>query len=314
VITTVVVNPQEPFAVDSAGNLYLSIVTVLNSVVSTHIRKASNGAITYIAGNGTRGFSGDNGPALDAQLSEVSGLAVDSSGNVYVADTANLRIRVLTPIPVIPPPPSPDLTITQAHPGDFRQGQFGATYSITVGNSGNDPSNGTVTVTLADQTSQGLITTSMTGLGWTCTQPAGPCTRADALAPGTYHPAIRVTLNVALDAPATVISAASVAGGGETYVDNDTAFDFTVITTIPPRITSMSPNPASSIAGLQTIFINGSGFSNVIAVRITGPGGQSDLQFDAVGHFGIGQLSVKIDPGGTAATWTAQVILRNGQT
>ncbi|MGA3236246.1 MAG: hypothetical protein ABSG03_08085 [Bryobacteraceae bacterium] len=78
-------------AVDSAGNVYICDGT------NQRIRKVSNGVITTIAGNGTEGFSGDNGPAFNAQLSGPAGVAVDSSGNVYIADGGNGRIRLLTP-------------------------------------------------------------------------------------------------------------------------------------------------------------------------------------------------------------------------
>jgi sugar lactone lactonase YvrE len=74
-------------AVDSAGNLYIA------DSVNNRIRKVSNGIITTVAGNGTAGFSGDNGPATSAQLYSPSGLAVDSAGNLYFADGANYRIR-----------------------------------------------------------------------------------------------------------------------------------------------------------------------------------------------------------------------------
>jgi uncharacterized protein (TIGR03437 family) len=81
-------------AVDSAGNLYIA------DTLNGRIRKVANGIITTIAGNGTYGFSGDNGPGTSAQLSRPYGVAVDSAGNVYVADRDNNRIRVLTPAAV----------------------------------------------------------------------------------------------------------------------------------------------------------------------------------------------------------------------
>jgi NHL repeat len=52
--------------------------------------------ITTVAGNGTAGYSGDNGPATSAELNSPSGVAVDSAGNLYIADLANERIRKVT--------------------------------------------------------------------------------------------------------------------------------------------------------------------------------------------------------------------------
>ena len=60
---------------------------------NNRIRKVSNGVITTVAGNGTPSFSGDNGPATSAQLYDPVGVAVDSAGNLYIADRANNRIR-----------------------------------------------------------------------------------------------------------------------------------------------------------------------------------------------------------------------------
>jgi uncharacterized protein (TIGR03437 family) len=73
--------------VDSAGNLYI------DDALNQRIRKVSNGVVTTVAGNGTPGFSGDNGPATSAQLNNPSGVAVDSAGNLYIADQSNNRIR-----------------------------------------------------------------------------------------------------------------------------------------------------------------------------------------------------------------------------
>ena len=74
-------------AVDTFGNLYIA------DYGDNAIRKVSRGAITTLAGNGTYGYSGDNGPATSAALNQPSGVAVDGSGNVYIADTNNSVIR-----------------------------------------------------------------------------------------------------------------------------------------------------------------------------------------------------------------------------
>jgi DNA-binding beta-propeller fold protein YncE len=76
-------------AFDGAGNLYVS------DSDNYRVRRidAVSGIITTIAGNGSSGFWGDGGPAVDATLSLPAGLAVDGWGNVYVADFYNCRIR-----------------------------------------------------------------------------------------------------------------------------------------------------------------------------------------------------------------------------
>jgi trimeric autotransporter adhesin len=77
-------------ALDSGGNLYIA------DTINSRVRKVTNGVITTVAGNGQSGFSGDGGPAQSAQLRTPSGLAVDASGNLYIADTFNQRIRKVT--------------------------------------------------------------------------------------------------------------------------------------------------------------------------------------------------------------------------
>ncbi|MEI7436319.1 MAG: MBG domain-containing protein, partial [bacterium] len=73
---------------DSAGNQYIS------EVGNQLIRKVrADGVIEVFAGNGTRGSSGDGGQAADAQLADPYGLALDTAGNLYVADYNNNRIR-----------------------------------------------------------------------------------------------------------------------------------------------------------------------------------------------------------------------------
>jgi len=83
-------------AVDSNGNIYFS------DPVQSTVREiyASTGDIDTIAGNididSTGGYSGDGGLATEAALYDPSGLAVDSSGNIYIADTDNCVIRKIT--------------------------------------------------------------------------------------------------------------------------------------------------------------------------------------------------------------------------
>ncbi len=74
-------------AVDSAGNLYIA------DTGNNRVRKVSGGIITTVAGNGTAGFSGDGGAPTSASLNTPSGVAVDAAGNLYIADSANFRIR-----------------------------------------------------------------------------------------------------------------------------------------------------------------------------------------------------------------------------
>jgi len=59
------------------------------------------GVPIVVAGNGTQGFSGDGGPATQAQLSEIRSLAVGSDGSVYIADYGNHRIRKVSPDGII---------------------------------------------------------------------------------------------------------------------------------------------------------------------------------------------------------------------
>ena len=75
-------------AVDSAGNLFIA------DVENRRVRRVgTDGVITTVAGSGEPGVGGDGGPAIEAQLGFVSGLAVDDSGNLYIADLEHHRVR-----------------------------------------------------------------------------------------------------------------------------------------------------------------------------------------------------------------------------
>ncbi len=77
-------------AVDGAGNLYIG---------DTHdcrVREVSGGTITTVAGNGSCAYGGDGGLATSANLRLPAGIALDGSGNLYIADSGNCRIRELS--------------------------------------------------------------------------------------------------------------------------------------------------------------------------------------------------------------------------
>ncbi|HJZ98535.1 MAG TPA: IPT/TIG domain-containing protein [Candidatus Solibacter sp.] len=89
---TATFNNPTGIAGDAAGNLYVADSN------NGRIRKITpDGKIFTIAGRGGSSYSGDNGPALSAGLSFPRGVTVDSAGNVYIADTQNHVIRMLTP-------------------------------------------------------------------------------------------------------------------------------------------------------------------------------------------------------------------------
>ena len=76
-------------SVGGDGNIYIA------DFGNSRIRKilASNGVISTVAGNGTAAFGGDGGPATAAQIDSPYGVAADSAGNLYIADSENHRIR-----------------------------------------------------------------------------------------------------------------------------------------------------------------------------------------------------------------------------
>jgi sugar lactone lactonase YvrE len=89
-----------PFGItlDAEGNLYVGGGNGGNSMV---VKVDRSGEVTTVAGTGKPGFSGDGGPATEAQLNVVTDLALDRAGNLYIADDQNNRIRKVSPDGVI---------------------------------------------------------------------------------------------------------------------------------------------------------------------------------------------------------------------
>ena len=133
-------------------------------------------------------------------------MAVDGSGNIYVADSGNYRIRLLAPEGI-----RPVLSVAKTHAANFTLGQAGATYSVVVGNAaGAGATSGTIT--LDETIPAGLTLQGMSGAGWSCA--ANTCKRSDALSGGTSYP-ITVAVNVAADAPPQATNQVILTGGGQ---------------------------------------------------------------------------------------------------
>ncbi len=84
-------NGPNGLAVDAAGNVYIA------DVLNNRIRKVdSSGTITTVAGNGHFGFAGEGVAGPNAQLSNPQYIALDSAGNLFIADTLSFRVRKLS--------------------------------------------------------------------------------------------------------------------------------------------------------------------------------------------------------------------------
>lgn len=85
--TSAELNYPQSIAVDASGNLYIS------DDESFRVRRVSGGVINNFAGNGTQGYSGDGGLAVNAEISYYAALAADTNGNLYISDSDNNRVR-----------------------------------------------------------------------------------------------------------------------------------------------------------------------------------------------------------------------------
>ncbi len=130
--TNAQLNGLAGIAVDGNGNLYFS------DTVGSWVRKVSEaGIITAIAGTGSNGYSGDNVPARGAQLSGPNGIAVDASGNVYIADSNNFRIRMISAAGTITTVAGSGAGGFSGDGGPATSAQFYRVTGITVDGTGN---------------------------------------------------------------------------------------------------------------------------------------------------------------------------------
>src|SRR5512146_1888433 len=106
---------------------------------------------------------------------------------------------------------SPSLTVSVSTQGNFSSGQQGASYNISVKNTGSAATSGTVTVV---DPPTGFTVTAIGGTNWTCTLATTTCTRTDSLGAGQSYPPIVVTGNVTAANGTPVTIPVSASGGG----------------------------------------------------------------------------------------------------
>ncbi|MEV6670410.1 NHL repeat-containing protein [Streptomyces sp. NPDC051162] len=147
-IATTLYYPRD-VAIDNAGSLYIA------DSANQRVRKVtSDGIITTVAGNGIAGYVDDGGPAVATRIYNPYGVALDGAGNLYIGDASNQRVRGVTHVARMtpPPPPAADLYGEVVNPFTTPRGRefdLGA----RIKNRGPNPADGqyvTVVLTLAD--------------------------------------------------------------------------------------------------------------------------------------------------------------------
>jgi uncharacterized repeat protein (TIGR01451 family) len=183
--------------------------------------------------------------------------------------------------------PTPDLTVSMTHSGTFKQGDVGDTYTITVTNSGTLPTS--AAVNLADLLPAGFTATAFAGTGWTTNLATLTATRSDALAAGTSYPVLTLTVNVAVNAAASLTNTATVSGGGEIDPSNDTASDVTAITQVPDltvAVTHLGNFHLGDVGDTYTITVTNTGWgatSGAVTVLDSLPAGLTATAFSGAG-------------------------------
>ncbi len=237
---------------DAKGNLYIG-------QDSNIIRKVSpDGTITRYVGNGNYGFSGDGGSALSAALAYPQGIALDPTGNLFLTDSSNDRIRVVQSGPV------PFLLLSQKGL-TFRVGSSAPQQSLSVVNSGLGTVNWAVSTSVASAGPNWLSASPSSGSS--VAGQSGPVVtvRADpsGLATGDYYGQVVVSAPGVPNSPQSVTVVLSVpaagAAGGSSLQPAALLFTGTPGAAVPPpqNITLSTNTTAGTKFGASVVFGDG---------------------------------------------------------
>ncbi len=248
--TAAQLNAPRGVAVDGSGNLYIA------DQVNHRIRKidAVTGVITTVAGDGSGGYGGDGGPATAAQLADPSGVAVDGSGNVYIADWNNHRIRKIDAVTGVITTVAGDGT--NAYGGDGGpaiSAKFFNPYGVTVDAAGNlyiaDQVNyrirrvAPVTLTAAPLAIAG-------GGSATLTVITAANARSAVIEPGNLDVTLDSTGVGTVEVTPTETTTYTVT---VILADNSTAVDTATVTVSDPPTAALSADPAAITAGQSAV-------------------------------------------------------------
>jgi uncharacterized protein (TIGR03437 family) len=232
-------------ALDSTGNVYVS---------GGHqvVKVSTTGVLTTVAGTGFGGYSGDNGPAVSAQLNNPAGIAVDRLGNVFIADYGNHRIRKVDTSGIITAVAGNG---TPAYLGDNRAATSASLYNpsgVAVDNAGNVYIADTSNAAVRKVDTSGVITTIAGNGTLGASGDGGPATKAQL-----YWP-----YGILVD-PA-----------GKVYFSDDGNNRVRVListqTTPAATITSLQPSSVSAGGPAFTLTVNGTNFASGAVVRWNG--------------------------------------------
>ena len=188
---------------------------------------------------------GSNATLAGRALTTAAGAVTMAGGNVIGGCSA-------APVVPLPPPATTDLIVAKSHTGNFVQGTNG-TYTVTVTNIG-----GTATVgaySVVDTLPAGLTFVSATGTGFTCSAVGQvvTCTNSTVIAAGAAAPAITLVVTPGASAVPSVVNSATVAGGGDTVLTNNTTADLTFVTPLLPPVPTMGEWATIALGGLLMI-------------------------------------------------------------
>ncbi len=286
-------------AVDGKGNVYIT------EHYRHLVRKVdSRGIITTFAGTAKFGFSGDGGPATKAQLYYPSGVAADSKGNVYIADSQNFRVRKVSPDGKITTFAGTGKTIAHVSSGANRGpkplGDGGPATKATLSSPGSVAVDGIDNVYIGDYfrvrkvSPQGTITTvAGTGHGGPPFCARGPAT-SELIGPSP---------DVAVDAQGNIFIASDIVNSGSASPPD---YRVCEVKNAAP-IASFSVTPASGQSPLRVRFDASASrdpdgsvtrYSWDFGDGTTGTGKTTNHTYKAAGSFRV-ELMVTDDSGGT---------------